>query len=80
MPLVRTTSLLLVLLGATALSVYGATRRTEAERARAGWTLPEELLRSPVRAGGSGEGDGVGPDPDGEAVLDESGEAAGPLS
>jgi hypothetical protein len=51
-----------------------------ADRARAVWTLPEELLRSPVKAGASGEGDGVGPDPDGEAVLDESGEAAGPLS
>jgi hypothetical protein len=51
-----------------------------AERARATWTLPEELLRSPVKAAGSGEGDGVGTDQDGEAVLDESGEAAGPLT
>ena len=51
-----------------------------AERARAVWTLPEELLRTPVKADPSGEGDGVGPDPDGEPVLDESGEAAGPLS
>jgi Glycosyl transferase family 2 len=51
-----------------------------ADRARAVWTLPEELLRSPVKTGASGEGDGVGPDPDGEAVLDESEEAAGPLS
>jgi hypothetical protein len=51
-----------------------------AERARATWTLPEELLRSPVKPGASGEGDGVGPDADGEAVLDESRETAGPLS
>jgi hypothetical protein len=50
-----------------------------AERARAVWTLPEELLRSVVKDGASGEGDGVGSDTDGEAVLDESGEAAGPL-
>jgi hypothetical protein len=51
-----------------------------AVRARAVWTLPEELLRTPVKADPSGEGDGVGTDPDGEPVLDESGEAAGPLS
>ena len=51
-----------------------------AERARAVWTLPEELLRSPVKDEASGEGDGVGPDPDGEAVLDESGEAPDPLA
>jgi hypothetical protein len=50
-----------------------------ADRARGTWTLPEELLRSPVKADASGEGDGAGPDADGEAVLDESGEAAGPL-
>lgn len=60
-----------------------------AERARATWTLPEELLRSPVKADPSGadpsgadpsgQGEGVGADPDGEAVLDEAGEATGPL-
>jgi len=50
-----------------------------AERARAVWTLPEELLRSVVKDEASGEGDGVGSDADGQAVLDESGEAAGPL-
>lgn len=55
-------------------------RAALAERARATWTLPEEMLRSPVKADASGEGEGVGPDLDGEAVLDESGEAAGPLS
>lgn len=51
-----------------------------AERARAVWTLPEELLRTPAKADRSGQGDGVGTDPDGEAVLEESDEAAGPLS
>ncbi|GAB3248029.1 glycosyltransferase family 2 protein [Nocardioides dilutus] len=63
-----------------------------AERARAVWTLPEELLRSVVKADradgadgadagdASGEGEGAGPDADGETVLDESGEAAGPLA
>ena len=50
-----------------------------AERARATWTLPEELLRSPVKTEASGEGDAAGSDADGEAVLDESGETAGPL-
>ena len=58
-------------------------RAALADRARASWTLPEELLRSPVKAdvpaNVSGEGEGVGPDLDGEAVLDESGEAASPL-
>ena len=51
-----------------------------AERARAVWTLPEELLRTPAKADKSGEGDGVGADPDGESVLEESREAAGPLA
>jgi hypothetical protein len=53
---------------------------TLAERARTVWTLPEELLRTPTKTGRSGEGDGVGADADGEAVLEETGEAAGPLA